>query len=419
MSQWDSPDEGGGARRRILILVENLPVPFDRRVWQEATALAAAGYEVTVICPKGRGFDSAEETRDGVRIFRHSLPLEAKGATGYLLEYGAALLLQSRLAFRVWRRGGFDVIQACNPPDLLFLVALPYRLFCGVRFIFDHHDLAPELFEVKFGRRGVLHWLMRLAERATFAMADVSIATNETFRDIAIRRGGMDPSRVRIVRSYPNLGRFRRVAPQPDLKASNELLVGYVGVIGGQDGVDILVRAMAHLVHGMGRRDARLLIVGDGPALQACRALAEELELGDRALFTGFLSGEKLLAHLSAIDVGVIPDPPNVFNDKLSMNKVFEYMALGLPFVQFDLAQAAREAGEAAHVVSGGDPESLAHGIAALLDDPARRAQMGAAGHERAVRDFDWSTQTPALIEAYEIALGDRVAAAPAGEAIR
>ena len=393
-----------GAGRRVLILVENLPVPFDRRVWQEATTLSAAGYQVSVICPKGRGHEAAEEMIDGIRILRHGLPLEARGLTGYLLEYGAALFHQTRLALRVWRSGGVDVVQACNPPDLLFLVALPFKLFGGARFIFDHHDLVPELFETKFGRRGMLRRLVVAAERMTFSLADVSIATNETFRDIAVARGGMDPDRVRIVRSYPDLSRFERREPQTGLKAEGETLVGYVGVIGEQDGAELLVGAMAELVLARGRRDLRCVIIGDGPALAGCRAMAERLGLDDHVRFAGYLSGERLLAHLSAVDIGVIPDPSNPFNDKLSMNKVFEYMALGLPFVQYDLAQARREAGEAALIVEGDGPVALADGIVALADDRERRARMSAYGLRHARKTFTWESQTSALLDAYDCA---------------
>lgn len=391
--------------KRVLILVENLPVPFDRRVWQEATTLRQAGYAVTVICPKGRGHDADEEEIDGVRIYRHALPAEARGALGYVTEYTAALLHQTRLTFKVWRRHGFDVIQACNPPDLMALIALPYKLLFGVRFVFDHHDLAPELFEVKFGRRGLLHRALRLAERATFRLADASIATNETFRDIAVGRGGMNPERVRIVRSYPNLRRFRRMHPEPGLKAAGETLIGYVGVIGEQDGVDLLVQAMAILVCDLGRRDLRCLIVGDGPALAPAQTLARRLGVEEHIRFTGYLSGDALLTHLSAMDVGVIPDPSNPFNDKLSMNKVFEYMALGIPFVQFDLPQAAREAGDAALVAKGAGPGALADALARLADDPEARARMAARGAERAAREFTWESQVPALLEAYALAL--------------
>lgn len=396
-------------RARVLILVENLSVPFDRRVWQEATCLRRAGYDVSVICPKGRGHDLDEEVIDGVLILRHTLPFEAEGALGYLREYASALFGQMRLAIRLWRRKRFDVVQACNPPDLLFLVAAPFKLLFGVRFIFDHHDVAPELFEVKFGRKGVVHAALRLAERLTFRMADASIATNETFRDIAVARGRMDPARVRIVRSYPDLARFRRTAPQTGLVGPEQKLIGYVGIIGEQDGVDLLVRAVAHMRHEMGRRDMRCVIIGNGPAVAGCEALARELGVADDIVFTGYLGGEALLAHLSAIDIGVIPDPSNPFNDKLSMNKVFEYMALGIPFAMYDLAQASREAGDAALVVNArGGPAhaALAAGLAALMDDPERCARMRTVGLERSAREFTWSTQETALLEAYDMALG-------------
>lgn len=390
---------------RVLIIVENLPVPFDRRTWQEAITLRRAGFEVCVICPKGRGFDKAEEEIEGVRIFRHNLPAESRGALGYVWEYCVALFHQSRLAARIWRQCGFDVIQACNPPDLMMLVALPYKLLFGVRFVFDHHDLAPELFEVKFGRRGMFHALLRLAERATFRLADASIATNETFRDIAVTRGGMDPKRVRIVRSYPRLERFHRTTPARGLADEGETLIGYVGIIGEQDGLDILVAMMAILVHERGRRDLRCVVIGDGPALAPSRQMARDLGVDDRISFTGFLSGEELMAHLSAVDIGVIPDPSNVFNDKLSMNKVFEYMSLGIPFVQFDLPQAVREAGDASVVARGHTPADLADAVLTLADDPERRRQIGARAAARAALEFTWRTQEPKLLEVYAVAL--------------
>lgn len=401
-----------------LILIENLPAPFDRRVWQEAQTLRRAGWTVSVICPKGRGWDAEDETIDGVRILRHDLPFEAEGALGYLREYAAALWSQARLTRKVRREVGFDVIQACNPPDLMVLTALPYKLFGGVKFVFDHHDLAPELFEAKFGKRGLLYWLCRAAERLTFALADASIATNETFRDIAVRRGGMEAGKVRIVRSYPNLARFRRIEPTPGLKAEGETLIGYVGIIGAQDGVDILVRAMAALKR-RGRTDLRALVIGDGPAVQGCRDLAVREDVADRVAFAGYLSGDALLGALSAVDIGVIPDPSNPFNDKLSMNKVFEYMALGLPFAMFDLPQARAEAGEAAVVAAAPGPEALADALVALADDPQRRAVMRAAGLARAAREFTWESQESALLDAYRVALGGaaapNAAAAPGG----
>jgi glycosyltransferase involved in cell wall biosynthesis len=396
------------AEGRVLILVENLPVPFDRRVWEEATALMKAGYTVSVICPKGKGHDSPHETINGIHIYRHNLPFEAQGALGYLLEYSTALFWQLILSFKVRRQHGVDVIQACNPPDLMFLIAAIHKLLFGTRFIFDHHDLAPELFEVKFGKKGFLHKVMLACERATFRLADASIATNETFRDIAIRRGGMSPDRVKIVRSYPDLERFRRVGPEPGVKKGFKYLVGYVGIMGNQDGIDLLVKAMSIIVHDKQRTDIGCLIIGDGPELENLKAQAKAEKVDDFVAFAGYVSGEPLLAKLSALDLGVIPDPSNAFNDNLSMNKVFEYMALGLPFVQFNLQQSAREAGEAAMILPHSTAEYLADGILELLADPERRQKMSAYGLQKAQRDFHWESQVPHLLDAYRTALSAR-----------
>jgi glycosyltransferase involved in cell wall biosynthesis len=387
----------------VLILVENLPVPFDRRVWQEARTLRDAGCAVSVICPKGKGQTASREVIDGVAIWRHPL-FQAQSAKGYVLEYPMALILQFWLSLRVRIAAGpIDTIQACSPPDLLFLVALPWRLF-GTRFVFDHHDLSPELYVSKFGREGLFHRILRFFERRTFGLATVSIATNETFRDIAIERGGMDPDRVFIVKSYPEAGRFERTDPDPALKVPGRGLVGYIGIMGAQDGVDALIDAMAEIRGPMGRSDIACLIIGDGPELPALRARATRLGLDGIVTFTGYLSGPKLMATLSALDVGVIPDPPDAFNNKLSMNKVFEYMMMGLPFAQFDLTQAGAEAGDAAVIVKEHSPAALARAIVDLVDDPERRAAMGRLGIEVAARDFRWETEAARYLAAHEAA---------------
>ena len=387
----------------VLILVENLPVPFDRRVWQEARTLRDAGCAVSVICPKGKGQTASREVIDGVAIWRHPL-FQAQSARGYLLEYPMALILQLWLSLRVRiATGPLDTIQACSPPDLLFLVALPWRLL-GTRFVFDHHDLSPELYVSKFGREDVFHRILEFFERRTFGLATVSIATNETFRDIAVDRGGMDPDRVFVVKSYPEAGRFRRTDPDPALKVPGRGLVGYIGIMGAQDGVDALIDAMAVIRGPMGRSDIACLIIGDGPELPALRARAARLGLDGIVTFTGYLSGEPLMAALSALDVGVIPDPPNAFNDKLSMNKVFEYMMMGLPFAQFDLAQARSEARGAGLVVEEHSPAALARAIVALADDPDRRAAMGRTGMEIAARDFRWEAEAARYLAAHEAA---------------
>ena len=397
------------ATPHVLILVENLPVPFDRRVWQEAQALRDAGYRVSVICPKGKGHDSGHEVLEGIAVWRHPL-FQAQSARGYVVEYPMALICQLWLSLRVrLAHGRIDAIQACSPPDLLFLVALPHRLF-GTRFVFDHHDLSPELFASKFGRKGLLHKALSFFERMTFRLASVSIATNETFRDIAIDRGKMDPGRVFVVKSYPRPGRFRRTAPA---LAAGRHRVGYLGIMGAQDGVETLIDAMAVIRTDRGRDDIDCLVIGDGPELPGLRARAARLGLDEAVTFTGYLSGDALNAHLSALDVGVIPDPPNEFNDKLSMNKVFEYMMMGLPFVQFDLAQARAEAGGAGLVVAEHSAAALARAIVALVDDPCRRAAMGARGQEIAARDFRWPPEAARYLEAIACAIACAIAPDP------
>src|SRR3954462_15594877 len=233
--------------KRVLILVENLPSPFDRRVWQEATALRDAGYVVSIICPTGKGYEKKLEVIDDIHIHLYRLPFEADGALGYALEYGTAPFCRFGLSWKVLFTRGFDAIHACNPPDLFFLIGGFFKLL-GKRFLFDHHDINPELYEAKFGRRDFFWKLMVAVEKLTFRTADVSIATNESYRRIAIGRGGMDPDKVFVVRSGPSLERLKIVAPDEKLKCGKRFLVGYVGVMGKQEGIDLLLKSVEHLV---------------------------------------------------------------------------------------------------------------------------------------------------------------------------
>lgn len=389
----------------VLIIVENLPVPLDRRVWQQATALRDAGYRVSVICPKTMAFPRSYERLEGIHVFRHPLPVEGRGLAGYALEYSAALFWEFVLSIKAYLKVGFDVVQACNPPDLLFLVGAFWKNLFGKGLVFDHHDITPELFEAKFGRRGALHRLLLRLERATFHTADVSIATNATFKDIAVGRGGMEPERVFVVRSTPDLTRFKRTEPNLSLRNGRRYLAGYVGVMGAQDGVHHLLQAMAELVHDEGRHDIQCAIVGDGTEIGNLVRLSRALGIEDYVTFTGFLSGEALLGALSAFDIGVIPDPKNAYNDSISMNKVFEYMSLGIPFVQFDLAEARRVAGNAACYAHGNCPRALARQMAMLLDDEALRRSLSQAGLDRARAALGWECDRAQLLEAYELAL--------------
>ena len=389
------------ARRRVLIIVENLPLPFDRRVWQEARTLHAAGYQVSIICPKGKGYEKSFEELDGVAIYRHSMPFEASGALGYLAEYGWALAAEFALSLKICFTRGFDVVHGCNPPDMIFLIGGFYKLF-GKKFLFDHHDINPELYEAKFQRRDFFYRLMLRLERWTFRTADVCVATNESYRRIAIERGGRLPAEVFVVRSGPDLRRLKVLPPQPALKQGRKYLVGYVGVMGRQEGIDGLLAAAHHIVHAMKRTDVHFGLVGGGTELPAMRKLAQELQVADSVTFTGRVPDAELLAMLNTADVCVNPDVANEMNDKSTMNKIMEYMALGKPIVQYDLTEGRVSAQQASLYARRNDPVDMAQQIVALLDDEPRRKQMGEWGRERVKTALAWEHEAPRLLEAYE-----------------
>ena len=394
-------------RQSILIIVENLTVPLDRRVWQEARSLKEAGYTVSVVCPKGGKYTAPYEVLEDIHIFRHPLPYEADGALGYALEYAWALAWEFALSVKAYFKVGFDAVQACNPPDLLFLIGGFWKYVFGKRFVFDHHDINPELFEAKFGKQGGLYKLLLWLERLTFQTADVAIATNETFKAIAVARGGMDAERVFIVRSVPDLSRFKRVDPNLNLKNGRKHLAGYVGIMGAQDGVDLLIEAMHRLVNVKGRRDIQCAIVGSGTELASLQRLVRERALDDYVTFTGFLSGEPLLKAFSAFDIGIIPDPKNTYNDKISMNKVFEYMSLGIPFVSFDLVEGRKASGDAALYATNNDPCGLAGQMERLFDDQDLAGALAEEGRARARALLKWENERTRLLAAYDMALAD------------
>ncbi len=390
-------------KRRVLIIVENLPSPFDRRVWQEATTLRQAGYEVSIICPAAKGYEKRFEQIDGIDIHRHPLPVEAEGALGYVAEYGAALFWELWLATKIAFGRGFDVIHACNPPDLIFLVGGLFKLF-GKKFIFDHHDINPELYEAKFGRRDFLYKLMVAAERLTFRAADVSIATNESYKRIAIERGGMDPDKVFVVRSGPKLDRLKIVPPEPALRNGRKHLVGYVGVMGKQEGIDLLLEAVRHVVFDLKREDIQFGVVGGGTSLEEMKRLSETMGVAPYVTFTGRVPDAELLAMLNTADVCVNPDVANAMNDASTMNKIMEYMALGKPIVQFDLTEGRFSAQGSSLYAAKNDPKDLGDKIVELIDDPARRASMGALGRARVETELEWRYEAPKLLAAYDAA---------------
>lgn len=394
-----------GRPRRALIVVENLPLPFDRRVWQEALALRDAGWQVSVICPKGRGHTLGYELLEGLHIYRHPLPVEADSSAGYALEYASSLFWEFILAVRIALTRGFDVIHACNPPDTIFILGLVFKLF-GKKFIFDHHDINPELYEAKFNRRDIWYRLLCRLEQWTFAVADVSIATNESYRRIAVGRGGMDPDRVFVVRSGPDLRRVRRVPAREEFRRGKRFLIGYVGVIGRQEGLDLLLDSVADLRRRHARNDVHYVIIGGGTEVPALKRQALDLGIDDCVEFTGRVSDDELWEILGTADICVNPDRANEMNDKSTMNKILEYMALGKPIVQFDLAEGRYSAGAASLYARPNDTADFADKLAALLDDPQLRRTMGEIGRARIEGELAWHHQVPALLAAYDTACG-------------
>lgn len=387
---------------KVLIIVENLPVPFDRRVWMESTTLASNGYEVTVICPKGKGYEKEYEILNEIHIYRHDLPPEISSSIGYIREYSTALWHELRLARQVYRqRGGFDVIHACNPPDLIFLVGWWFKLFHGVKFIFDQHDLNPELYESKFNKRGFFYQALRIAERLTFATADIVISTNESYKEIALSRGHKKKSAVFVVRSGPKLDIFNPVPQNSIHKKGKKFLVGYLGVMGEFDGVDHLVRVAYELIVNRKRNDIQFCLVGSGPMLESLKKLTTELKIEHSIEFTGRIGDTEMIERISSCDVCVDCDPLNPLNDKSTMNKVLEYMALERPIVQYDLVEGKRSALDASLYAKPNDINDLATRIEELLADPVKREYMGKYGRKRMQNELEWKHQAPKLLDAY------------------
>lgn len=392
-----------GKAGKALILVENLSVPFDRRVWQESLALREAGWDVHVICPQGTKRDiEAYAEIDGVKIHRYPLKAATGGPRGYLQEYGSALWHTWRLAKKI---GPVDVVHACNPPDLFYLIAKRLKRK-GARFVFDQHDLVPELYLSRFDRgEDFLYRAVCRVERSTYRAADVVIATNESYRDVAIARGGKRREQVFVVRSAPTVERFRQVPPDESIKKGKPHLLCYLGVMGPQDGVDYALRALAKLRDEQGRTDWHAAFVGAGDTFEAMRALATELGLADSVTFTGRIPDDDLLRYLSTSDVCLSPDPLNPLNDVSTMNKIMEYMAMARPIVSFDLKEARVSAGDAALYAPANDESAFATLIAKLLDDPDERATLGALGRERVAGPLSWEHSKAALLAAYQAAM--------------
>lgn len=390
---------------RVLIIVQNLPVPLDRRVWLECRSLVAAGYGVSVICPRADGGPAYQEL-EGVRIHTYPPVPPTDGVLSYVCEFAYCWLRSFLLALRVAVRDRFDVIQACNPPDTYFALALPFKVL-GVPFVFDQHDLCPEVYQSRFVRdRGALLAGVRWLERCTYAVADHVIVTNESYRAVALARGRKASESVTVVRSGPDPERMRRGTPRPELKAGRKHMCCYLGVMGPQDGVDLLLRSLRVLVHDLGRRDCHFALLGFGDCLQSLRGLASELDLDDWVTFTGRADDEMIRAYLSTADIGLSPDPKNPLNDVSTMNKTMEYMAFSLPGVAYDLTETRVSAERSAIYVEPNDIVAYARAISDLLDTPATAEVMGRIGRFRVEHDLAWQHQARAYVAVYDRLLG-------------
>ena len=393
--------------RKILIIVENLPVPFDSRVWKESCALRDAGYDVTVLCPRGKGYMRNYEMLEGIRIFRHPMPKEGNSAAGYIWEYGCALFWEFLYTFWIFLTCGFQVIQGCNPPDNIFLVTLPFKLF-GVKYIFDHHDACPELYLSKYEKENTFYKIQVQLEKLTYRCSDVVMATNESYKALAISRGGLDPQDVFVVRNGPDLEKFRLVPALPELKYGKRYLVGYVGTMSIQEGLDILVDAALYLKK-RGRTDVHFTCVGGGPGLAGLRQMVKDKGVEDTVNFTGRVPDKELLEVLSTADVCVNPDRPCEMNDISTMIKIAEYMALAKPIVQFDLKEGRFTAGEASLYCNGRDlVADFADRILWLLDHPDECQRMGEIGRKRVEQQLAWKYSVKNLLAAYQRAFEKR-----------
>lgn len=388
-------------KRKILIIVENMTVPTDFRVWKEARSLHDAGYQVTVLCPKGKEYNQTYELLEGVHIYRHPMPEEGNSPAGYVWEYACALFWEFLYSWWIFLRRGFQVIQGCNPPDDIFLVALPFKLF-GVKYVFDHHDVNPELYFSKYERKDFFYDAQIWLEKATFRCSDVVMSTNNSYREVAIERGGLSADHVFVVRNGVDPEKFKPVPPNPKLKNGKRFLVGYVGHMSTQEGLDILIDVAVRLKNA-GRCDVQFTCIGDGPGVPELRKLVEVKNAGDMVTFTGRIPGAQLLEILSTADVCVNPDKPCPMNSMSTMIKIMEYMALGKPIVQFEGTEGRFSAQEASLYSDGADHvANFADKILWLLDHPEERLRMGEFGRRRIEKDLAWEYSVEKLLAAYD-----------------
>ncbi|PIV39731.1 MAG: glycosyltransferase WbuB [Candidatus Omnitrophica bacterium CG02_land_8_20_14_3_00__42_8] len=388
-------------KNRVLILVENLSVPFDRRVWLEARAMREAGFVVSIICPRFKN-ENPFEIIEGVNIHRYSSPPSTKSVLSFVLEFSYCLIMSFVLSLWVFFRYGFDYIHACNPPDTFFVIGLFYKVF-GVKFVFDQHDLCPEVYLAKFGedRKDLLYRALLLLEYLTYKTADRVIATNKSYEAIAVSRGRVSPDRAFIVRTGPDLSRLKKTEPDNGLKLDKRFLVLYLGVMAPQDGVDYFLLAIDIIINKFKRNDILFSLIGSGDSIEDLKKLKYILGLDGSVIFTGRVSDEKLVKYLSTSDVCIAPDPKNALNDKSTMNKILEYMAMAKPIVCFDLKEARYSAGPSALYAEPNNVQDFAARIIELLDNEGLRKNMGAAGYERLKGELSWAYNKKRLIDVY------------------
>jgi glycosyltransferase involved in cell wall biosynthesis len=398
----DTSGRGG----RVLIIVQNLPVPFDRRVWLECQTLKAAGHQVAVVCPKGKG-DPSFAVIDGVEVYKYPPYASKGGKLAFVAEYVYSFTATLALALKAARKGRFDVVQACNPPDIFWPIGRLFRALYGSRFVFDHHDLCPELFESRFPDGSpALHKMLVLLEKATVRSADHVIATNDSYRAVQMERHGIPGTKSTVVRTGPDPDRLRRREPEPELRRGREHLVAYIGVMGPQDGVDIVLHVADLVVHQMGRQDISFTLIGSGDCYEELVALRDELGLQGHVEFTGRAPDELVAGILSTADVGMSPDPKNPLNDVSTMNKTMEYMAFELPVVAFELRETKVSAADAAVYATPNEVPEMAKLLVELIDDEPRRRAMGRAGRARVESELAWPHQATRYAQVYQDLIG-------------
>lgn len=389
-------------KRHILFIVENNPVPADIRVWREAMTVKHAGYDVTVISPMSKKFPKSHEMIDGIEIYRHPSFKGMVGKSNRIVEYVSAFFWEVILSLKIYVMHQFHVIHAANPPDHVFLLATAFKIF-GVKFIFDHHDLTPELFLSKFDHKyNTIFCLLNLMENLSCHIADVVISTNESYKKHIIQKHGIMQAKIFIVRNDPELPKNpgRATLRQNTNKQIAELL--YVGSINMQDGVDLLVRTIDILVNQLYFKQVRCIVVGDGADLPRVKKLCVELYLEQYLRFTGYIfDRQHIIDIIEETDICLEPAPKIAANSKSTFIKIMEYMAAGKPIVAFDMDETSYSTQGSALLIEPGKLLDFARAIMKLANEPDLRKQLGKYGSDRIATSLNWDNSAKELLRAY------------------